>query len=80
VTDEFVLPVCFTDGDQIEDDDTVFHLNFRSDRARQMTQAIMASIHPDKDKKHTKRSKNFMTKTLRNVYFATMTLYYPEYE
>lgn len=80
VNDEFILPVCFTDGDQIEDDDAIFHLNFRSDRARQLTQAIMASIHPDEAKKHTKRSKGFLTKTLRNVYFATMTLYYPEYD
>lgn len=55
--DEFILPVCFTDGDQIEDGDAIFHLNFRSDRARQMTQAIMASIHPDEEKKHTKWSK-----------------------
>jgi len=80
IDDEFILPVCFTDGDQIEDDDTIFHLNFRSDRGREMTQALMASIHPDDAKKHTKRSKNFLTKTLRNVYFATMTLYYPEYD
>lgn len=57
INDEFILPVCFTDGDQIEDDDAIFHLNFRSDRARQMTQALMASIHPDTEGRHTKRSK-----------------------
>ena len=78
INDEFIVPVCFTEGEQVEDGDAIFHLNFRSDRARQMTQAIMASIHPD-DGKHTKRSKWFLTKKLRNVYFATMTLYYPEY-
>jgi len=80
INDEFILPVCFTGGDQIEDDDAIFFLNFRSDRARQMTQALMASIHPDVDEKHTKRSKGFLTKTLRNIYFATMALYYPEYD
>jgi 2,3-bisphosphoglycerate-independent phosphoglycerate mutase len=56
INDEFIVPVCFTEGEQVEDGDAIFHLNFRSDRARQMTQAIMASIHPD-DGKHTKRSK-----------------------
>ncbi len=44
ITDEFIKPVSFVDGEQIESGDTVFHLNFRSDRARQMTQAIMVSI------------------------------------
>ena len=41
ITDEFILPVSFTRWDQIESDDAVFHLNFRSDRARQLTQAII---------------------------------------
>lgn len=79
LTDEFLIPVSFMDGEQIEDNDTVFFLNFRSDRARQMTQAIMVSLDPEEAKKYPARNKNFMTKQLRNVYFAAMTKYYKEY-
>lgn len=80
ITDEFIKPVSFTWWEQIESDDAVFHLNFRSDRARQLTQAIMISI----DKKHAeeipnRKSNGVLTKRLQNVYFVAMTKYYKEY-
>ena len=79
IADEFLLPVSFMDGEQIESGDAVFFLNFRSDRARQMTQAIMVSMNPEEAKKYPTRDKNFMTKPLKNIYLATMTKYYKEY-
>ena len=42
-TDEFLSPVSFLWAEWIENGDTVFYLNFRADRARQMTQALMVS-------------------------------------
>lgn len=80
ITDEFIKPVSFTRGDQIEDDDAVFHLNFRSDRARQMTQAIMVSIDEKIAKEYPTRDKYFLVKRLNNVYFAAMAKSYKEYD
>lgn len=80
ITDEFITPVSFTRGEQIEDGDTVFHLNFRSDRARQMTQALLVSIDPKLATHYDTRSTNFVTKKLNNIYFVAMTKYFKEYD
>ncbi len=80
ITDEFLVPVSFMDWEQIEDGDAIFFLNFRSDRARQMTQAFVASMNPEKTKNSIDRNSKFMTKSLKNIYLATMTKYYKEYE
>lgn len=79
ITDEFISPVSFTWWDQIESDDAIFHLNFRSDRARQMTQAMMVSIDKKNADEYPTRDRGFMIKRLSNVYFAAMTKYYKEY-
>lgn len=81
LTDEFLPPVCFMDAEQIEDGDTIFHLNFRSDRGREMTQAIMVSCNPALAKEYAARPTNGWTlKNLRNIYLVTMTKYYKEYD
>lgn len=41
VTDEFMIPVMVGKGARIEDGDGVFFWNFRPDRARQITRALM---------------------------------------
>ncbi|MBU0627286.1 hypothetical protein KKH82_07925 [Patescibacteria group bacterium] len=78
--DEFISPVIFIGGDDIADGDAIFHLNFRSDRAREMTQAIMASIHPELLEAINEQQPNFIVKELHNIYFATMTKYYSDYD
>ncbi len=75
-TDEFIKPVSFMWMDKIWDWDSVFFLNFRSDRARQMTQAIEHSLNVDKKN----NTFNFITKNIENVFFASMTRYYPDYK
>ena len=55
VTDEFVKPVVITDGDgpaatpvcKIHDQDAVIFYNFRADRARQMTRALVEPNFPN---------------------------------
>ena len=37
VTDEFIIPCVTCEGGRVEEDDTVIFMNFRPDRARQMT-------------------------------------------
>ena len=67
VFDEFVEPTVITNGDKpvatISDGDSVIFFNFRPDRARQLTRAI---VDPD--------FKDFETKKL-NTYFVCFTSY-----
>jgi 2,3-bisphosphoglycerate-independent phosphoglycerate mutase len=78
-SDEFITPVSFVQGEAIEDGDAVFYVNFRTDRARQLTQALMVSIDEKNAKLYEKRGNGCMTKPLHAVYLATMTKYYSEY-
>ncbi|MCX6825627.1 MAG: 2,3-bisphosphoglycerate-independent phosphoglycerate mutase [candidate division SR1 bacterium] len=80
ITDEFLLPVSFVWGEQIESGDAVFNLNFRSDRAREITQAIMVSINKKYAEDYPTREKHFLIKRLDNIYFVAMNTYYKEYE
>lgn len=41
VTDEFIEPACCYPSSRIQDGDSVFFLNFRADRARQLTYALL---------------------------------------
>jgi 2,3-bisphosphoglycerate-independent phosphoglycerate mutase len=43
VTDEFIEPIVLAGRPRIEPDDCVFFVNFRPDRARQLTQKLLAS-------------------------------------
>jgi len=79
ITDEFISPVSFTRWEQIESDDAVFHLNFRSDRAREMSQAIMVSMNKKNAEEYQTRPRHFLIKRLTNIYFVTMTKFYKEY-
>ena len=80
IMDEFIKPVSFTWWEQIESGDAVFYLNFRSDRAREMTQAMMVSMDKKIAEHYPTRDRHFMIKRLSNLYFVAMTKYYKEYE
>lgn len=68
IFDEFLEPINFT-WNTINSNDSVFHLNFRSDRCIQLTQVFCEE-----------NFNNFERKKLENIYFATMTKYYKEYD
>ncbi len=68
ITDEFISPVSFKNWDSVSENDSVFLLNFRSDRAQQM-----AKVFVDQNFAWFKR------KEFKNLYFVTMTKYYDEY-
>ena len=65
--DEFVLPYMTTDDEnsRIKDGDSVIFINFRPDRARQITQAINDPDFDGFDRK----------KVLKNLYFVCMSEY-----
>ena len=67
-TDEFITPAFFKDWFEVRENDTVFFLNFRSDRAKQLTKTFVEENFWD-----------FEVKKFKNLYFATMTKYYKEY-
>lgn len=69
-TDEFITPSIIINSSRkdpkrfIDNDDVVLFFNFRSDRARQLTHAL---IDP--------RFSKFKTKKIKNLYFTTITEY-----
>ena len=79
-SDEFLTPVSFLWAEPICDWDSIFYLNFRADRAREMTQALMVSKDPEKAELYEKWNKAFITKGMPNLYFVAMTKYYKEYD
>lgn len=72
IFDEMIKPTVIVGGDgqpvaKISDNDSVIFVNFRSDRALQLTQAfVRPELVPEQ----------FRRPVLQNVYFATMTEYY----
>jgi 2,3-bisphosphoglycerate-independent phosphoglycerate mutase len=63
-TDEFVLPTVIDDNGLIEDKDSFVHINFRPDRARQLSKALTAD-----EFKHFNREKK------PDIFYACMTEY-----
>jgi 2,3-bisphosphoglycerate-independent phosphoglycerate mutase len=67
VTDEFIKPIALTQNEQpvanVKEGDVVIFFNFRTDRGRQLTQALTQDNFPDYD-----------MKTIP-LYFVTMTKY-----
>ncbi|WP_421763825.1 2,3-bisphosphoglycerate-independent phosphoglycerate mutase [Ekhidna sp.] len=62
VTDEFIKPIICTDG-KIKDGDVVLCFNFRTDRGRQITQALTQQDFPEQGMKKM------------NLHYVTMTNY-----
>ncbi|KOF02440.1 phosphoglyceromutase [Roseivirga seohaensis subsp. aquiponti] len=67
VTDEFIIPIIHTENGAplatIEEDDVVIYFNFRTDRGREITQALTQRDFPDQEMKAMK------------LYFVTLTNY-----
>jgi len=73
ITDEFIRPIVLQNADnntlaKIEEDDVVIFFNFRTDRGRQLSQALSQRDFPEQD----------MHKL--NLYFVTMTSYDESFE
>ena len=64
ITDEFVVPVVCLEGANIKDDDSVIFFNFRPDRAREITRAL---VDPD--------FLGFTRRSFLRLYYVCMTQY-----
>ncbi len=63
VTDEFIKPIIIEGSESIKDGDVVINFNFRTDRGREITQALTQKDFPEQE----------MTKL--DLYYVTMTNY-----
>ncbi len=68
VYDEFIEPIIIGKPKTINSGDSVIFFNFRTDRPRELTKAIMDKTFDE-----------FPTKNLSNLYFVTMTEYSDEF-
>ena len=69
VYDEFIEPTLILKEGTIKDNDSVIFFNFRSDRARELTNALT-----------NQNFSHFKTKTLQNLLFSPMQLYSAEFK
>lgn len=69
IFDEFVLPTLIEKEGTIKDNDSIIFFNYRSDRARELTQAITDD-----------NFKQFKTKKFKNLLFSPMELYSSQFE
>ncbi len=69
VTDEFIVPVITTEGAEIQPSDSIIFANFRPDRAREITRAI---VDPDFDGFHRPKGALEVDYVCMTQYDATM--------
>ena len=67
-TDEFINPTLIDSDGIVKNGDSIWFLNFRSDRARMLTEAFCENEFP-----------HFIRKQLKNIYFVSMVPYYQSY-
>ena len=77
--DEFITPISFEGWKWIAPNDWVLYINFRTDRARQFTQALLVSSMPEHAEKIPLWNKDFNKTDLKGLKLVTMTKYYPDY-
>jgi len=79
ITDEFMPPLIFSDPDMqgIRDGDTVFFFNFRADRARQLSQALLLRDFDGFDRGVWPQI-NYVTLTQYDVTYPSPFIFAPE--
>lgn len=81
ISDEFIPPSRIGAGCAIQDEDSVFFFNFRSDRARQLTQALITDVFTGFARKKKPAIRTFLTMTsyskalLTSCAFPNITLH-----
>jgi 2,3-bisphosphoglycerate-independent phosphoglycerate mutase len=79
ITDEFMPPLIFSHADEqrIRDGDTVFFFNFRADRARQLSQALLLKDFDGFDREVWPQI-NYVTLTQYDVTYPSPFIFAPE--
>lgn len=77
-TDEFVKPICIGKPVPIMNGDTVFFMNFRADRARQLSRALILPEFSEFERKKTPRMGQFVTLTHYAKDIPSIALFPPQ--
>lgn len=79
-SDEFVRPTAITAGGtpvSLQDGDIVVQMNFRSDRARQLTHALLAEQFEGFHRRHVRRLAGYFTLTMHDKTENGVTVIFP---
>ncbi len=77
ISDEFIPPTIIGKGRAIQDDDCVFFFNFRADRARQLTDALISETFQGFPRVKKPRIKQFISMTQYADYLPTEAAFPP---
>jgi 2,3-bisphosphoglycerate-independent phosphoglycerate mutase len=77
IYDEFIPPTRIGDGEIIKDGDAVFFFNFRADRARQLTDALISPDFQGFQRKKRPMISHFVSMTAYAPYLATEPAFPP---
>ncbi|MGN0663193.1 MAG: 2,3-bisphosphoglycerate-independent phosphoglycerate mutase [Faecalibacterium sp.] len=77
VTDEFVLPCVTCEGGRVEDGDTVIFMNFRPDRARQMTRIFCDDAFTGFERRGGRKQVNYVCMAQYDATMPNCEVAYP---
>ncbi|MGN0706416.1 MAG: 2,3-bisphosphoglycerate-independent phosphoglycerate mutase [Faecalibacterium sp.] len=80
VTDEFVLPCITCEGGRVEDGDTVIFMNFRPDRARQMTRIFCDDAFTGFERRGGRKQVNYVCMAQYDATMPNCEVAYPPVE
>ena len=77
ITDEFIPPTLIGAGHAIHDGDAVFFFNYRSDRARQLTQALISDDFQGFERRKRPKISSFISMTQYAKHLPTLCAFPP---
>ena len=80
VTDEFVVPVVTCEGGRVQDGDTVIFMNFRPDRARQMTRIFCDDAFTGFERRGGRKQVNYVCMAEYDATMPNCEVAYPPVE
>ena len=80
VTDEFVIPVVTCEGGRVQDGDTVIFMNFRPDRARQMTRIFCDDAFTGFERRGGRKQVNYVCMAEYDATMPNCEVAYPPVE
>ncbi|MBQ5591240.1 MAG: 2,3-bisphosphoglycerate-independent phosphoglycerate mutase, partial [Clostridia bacterium] len=80
VTDEFIVPCITCEGGRVEEDDTVIFMNFRPDRARQMTRIFVDDDFDGFERRNGRFPVNYVCMAQYDATMPNVEVAYPPVE
>ena len=80
VTDEFIIPCVTSEGGRVEENDTVIFMNFRPDRARQMTRIFVDDAFDGFERRNGRFPVNYVCMAQYDATMPNVEVAYPPVE